>query len=119
MKYASTALSKILILITVFFVVGCGMNKSNGSSYYNTGGGQTSATFSSLRNTVFGPSCSSCHSWSTSYYGVMNYVSPGNPYASMLFTDCASGKMPQYGYPLSSDQISAIGSWIQSGAPNN
>jgi hypothetical protein len=90
----------------------CANNNQNPYYYSNNGGGQVTASFSSLEANVFGPSCVSCHSQFSNYSGVRNDI-------NNIYNYVANGSMPRGGYRLSSSQINAIYSWMQSGAPNN
>lgn len=93
------------------------------------------ATFTSLNTNIFAPICLNCHSGASpgggfdmsSYQGVMTRVFSTNPGASLVYTYTAGNpgppavpySMPLGGAQLSAEQLSAIKSWINAGAPNN
>jgi mono/diheme cytochrome c family protein len=91
---------------------------------------QSMSSFQVLSEDIFAPKCLSCHSGPNGSGGVdlssynsivatsANLVVSGQPSASRLYTEVATGDMPDGGPPLSTDEIEAIGQWIQDGAPN-
>ncbi len=79
-------------------------------------------SYTELSKNVFQGKCMSCHT-----SGAINFSSydtliaggsvvPGNPAASKLYTQIASGLMPKNGTPLSAADVSAISEWITAGA---
>jgi hypothetical protein len=68
--------------------------------------------------------CDECHSTgyanfdSTSYSGVMAYVTAGSPSGSAFYTKIASGSMPTNGR-LTAEDATLVSDWIAAGAPNN
>jgi mono/diheme cytochrome c family protein len=79
----------------------------------------TPATFSSIESLTIAPKCLQCHQSLSSYDGVMQVVSAGSPSQSRLYQEVSSGDMPKQSTQLSDAEISAINTWIQSGAPND
>jgi fibronectin type 3 domain-containing protein len=84
-------------------------------------------TYTWLATNIFSPKCISCHSGGgaplgyqlTSYAGTMSQVVAGNATGSNLYQEVLSGAMPQGGTALTADQLSAVRTWINSGAANN
>ncbi len=63
--------------------------------------------------------CSGCHSWASSYDGIMGSgkIAPGDPGASMMISVVESGYMPLSGPGFKADELDALRSWIAAGAP--
>jgi len=55
----------------------------------------------------------------STYTGVLKNVTPSNAANSTLYTEVLSGSMPEDGPKLTTTELNAIKSWINSGAPNN
>ena len=89
---------------------------------------QLGPNFESLYANIFIPKCIGCHSsvnlkgnYDMSTFAALTSaaeVTPGNPQASLLYTEVASGKMPP-GDPLSSAEIQSISDWITAGAQDD
>ncbi len=77
------------------------------------------ATFQSIERLSLGPKCVECHQSLATYDGVMQVVLAGNASKSRLYQEVSSGDMPKQSVNLSDAEISAIYTWIQSGAPND
>lgn len=81
-------------------------------------------TFKFIYRNILNPRCVGCHGGSGGYSfdrykDVMEAVTPGDPEKSLLYTEVASGAMPDEGPKLSPEQVQQIKDWILSGAPNN
>jgi mono/diheme cytochrome c family protein len=90
---------------------------------------QTLLSFADLQSNIFQPKCVQCHSSAkasggvdlSSYVSIMgkfDLISPQNPEHSLVYTEVASGDMPDGGPPLSTNEVKAISDWILAGAPN-
>lgn len=82
--------------------------------------------FESLKTRILEPRCFDCHDSGSSkgdlsdYANVMReYVTPGAPQASELFTMLKGqgGDMPRKAAQLPDDEVAAIRAWIEAGAP--
>lgn len=109
-------------------------------------GGELTATLSSIQEHVFSAICTGCHTGAaaplglaldpgSSWSNLVNVpsvqepavlrVAPGDPEGSYLIwkiegrPTISGAQMPRGLPPLGQDQIQAIRSWIQSGAPSN
>jgi mono/diheme cytochrome c family protein len=86
-----------------------------------------SASYASLEANIFQPKCVGCHSSSSaasgyafdSYSQVMNAVNTSNPAGSAVYVVTKNGSMPRGGSHLTSQELSALLTWIQNGAQNN
>lgn len=81
------------------------------------------ATFTYINANILQPKCVSCHGTSggysyANYTATLRSVVPGNPNASLLYTETASGSMPKR-TRLTTQEVDLIRSWIQAGALNN
>jgi hypothetical protein len=94
---------------------------SNGYTY--TG----AAPYTLLKNAVFGPSCSSCHSGGAPsgnmqilvYSSILSRITPNDGANSYLYQRVSLGQMPPTGGPLSATAIDSIKDWIDAGGANN
>ena len=85
------------------------------------------STFTLVNSQILQPKCLGCHGSGSSpdfsTYGSFatntQWVTPGNPAGSSIYTAVSQGLMPQGGTPLNASELSLISSWIQSGAANN
>ena len=86
------------------------------------------ATFSEVSSQILQPSCLGCHGAGatspdlSSYAGFATntqWIAPGNPTGSAVYTAIQSGVMPKGGNMLTSAEISLMASWIQNGAQND
>ena len=86
-------------------------------------------SYENLSKVIFSPKCVGCHSASNakggvdmgSYSGLLHsqgLILPGHAESSLLYSEVASGGMPEGGPPLSHREISAISDWINAGAPD-
>jgi len=78
-----------------------------------------SPTYQSIQTLTIRQKCLQCHSSLSTYEGVLQNVTPGNPSTSLLFRQISSGNMPQWSPKLSDAEIQAVSAWIQNGAPND
>lgn len=78
----------------------------------------TPATFQSIESVTISAKCLQCHQSLSTYAGVMQVVTPGDPAKSQLYQQINSGSMPLQSPKLSDAEITAIYNWILSGAPN-
>jgi mono/diheme cytochrome c family protein len=99
-------------LLAVALVSGCG----------------SSATFTQVNQQILTPSCVSCHhaggqspdlSSYASFATNTEYVVPGNPSQSLIYTVTESGQMPQNGPALTAAQEQLLSSWIAASAQND
>lgn len=97
------------------------------SSYSSTASSSTYGTYSLINTNIVQAKCISCHSGGSAkggyemsnYTGVMTGVVSGNSSGSLFYQRVLDGTMPK-GLPnLTSSEMSAIRTWIDSGAPNN
>jgi mono/diheme cytochrome c family protein len=101
-------------------------NANGNSSPSPVASATTFATYSYVSANVFQGSCVRCHSGTnppagfniSTYSGVITRVVAGNATGSLLFQKISDGSMPPGG-GLSTLQIDAVKSWINSGALNN
>ena len=88
-----------------------------------------SPTFSSINDSIFKPSCVTCHSGAepkgkvdlTSYEKLMasGSVVKGKPFESKLYLVVDSGDMPPEGASIPSSLVDDIYKWIKEGANAN
>lgn len=112
-------------LLLVLAIAGCGKSAndeeetvpSEGSTSTQSTGSST-VTYHWLVTNIFEPKCGSCHDFGT-YSNVLREIIKGNPAKSSLYKMVQSGKMPQQGTRLTSNQLKAIWTWIQAGGKNN
>lgn len=77
-------------------------------------------TFKSIRRRILEPRCVSCHTSLVSHQMVIqDWVRPGNPSRSQLYTIVQSGEMPLYGEKLKDPELESLKTWIIQGAPND
>ena len=90
---------------------------------------QSLNSFASLKANIIDAKCTQCHSGSRVKGGVdlSTFASimaqpglavPGQPEASRIFTEVATGSMPDGGPALAAEETKAIRDWILAGAPN-
>lgn len=68
--------------------------------------------FATLSSAVLAPHCIQCHAEFGSQSGVLAYVTPGNPGASLLYTDIQSGQMPPGGPSLPAASLQVVATYI-------
>jgi len=99
-----------------FLMNACGTNGTNEANSYGTGPVTVSSNtvdFNTLYTEVLEPNCVHCHGSSFSSESfILNYVTPGDPSSSTLYTDVASGRMPLNGPVLSADRINLVADYI-------
>lgn len=123
----------IICVIEMIALTGCGYTNTIETSAPPPSAGatttpQSGATYTQVNSQILQPLCVSCHGSGgqrpdlSSYAGFATstqYVVPGSPAQSQIYTITQSGQMPPGGPTLTSSQFDLLGSWIQSGAPNN
>ena len=113
---------------SLFFMSGCNYKVNNAAAESGVSAQQLSS-FEALRANIFEPKCTQCHSGSgakggvdlSSYQSIMSHaglITAGDPSASLVYTDVASGDMPDGGPALAGNEVKAIQDWIIAGAPN-
>ncbi len=85
-------------------------------------------SFAAIKTAVLDLKCISCHGSAgaggvnlSTYDSIKSnpgLVNPGDAQYSRLYTEVATGSMPDGGPALSAEEVAAIGNWIQNGAPN-
>lgn len=101
---------KILMLL---FLVSCVAKGTNESALFRSvptieGG----LNFATVQEFILGPQCVGCHAWAGDEALVRTRVVPGNPSASRLYTELASGRMPRGAAKLSPQQLKLVSDWI-------
>jgi hypothetical protein len=90
---------------------------------------QSLNSYAKLSANIFSAKCVSCHSGPdpagkvdlSSYAAIMSHsglITPGQPAASLIYSEVQSGDMPDSAPPLSAAEVQAIDSWIMAGAPD-
>lgn len=72
--------------------------------------------FHDIRVAIIEVKCTRCHLNMASITGLQDYVSPGQPERSELYTIVKDDRMPPSGTKLSEKEKQAIYRWIQNGA---
>lgn len=93
----------------------------NGFTYSGT------ATYSLLKEKIFTPICSVCHSGPSApngfevlvYSSILSRISPGDAAASLVWQKVDSGEMPDGGPALSTTEVDSIADWINAGGADN
>jgi len=106
-------------------VYATGPNGNTGNS--NAASAVTFGTYAWFNAAIAQPLCLNCHSGNmlkggydvSSYSAVITRVIPGNSSGSKLYQDLESGSMPKGAAKLTSEQVTAVRLWIDSGAANN
>jgi len=75
-------------------------------------------TFDTLKRTILVPQCLRCHTWVQDEAQLGIRVVPGSPATSPLFLQVQSGRMPQGGPALSSNQLAIVEAYIKGGSDN-
>jgi cytochrome c5 len=121
--------SAVTALFTVILVMsGCNYQVTK-SPTENGVSAQALNSFSALSANIFEPKCAQCHAGSgaaggvdlSSYAAIMSHsglIKVGDPSTSLIYTEVASGDMPDSGPALAEAEIKAIQDWIVAGAPN-
>lgn len=90
---------------------------------------QNIKSFATLKSDILDTRCARCHTGPSgdggvdlsSYESILRnpgLVEPGQPSQSRLYTEVASGDMPESGPSLSPSEMQAIEDWILAGAPD-
>jgi len=126
-------------LMSILTVLALGACSGGGDA---TCDGAAPVALADVQASIFSPSCatSGCHTGGLpaeglslddgkSFGGLVNVhaasdpskllVKPGDPGASLLYTQVQSGIMPQNAPPLSAAQVDQIRGWICAGAPSD
>ncbi len=102
-------------------------NAGGNSGFTTTSSATTFGTFAWINTNIVQSKCLSCHSSTGSsggynmatYTGVKTRVVPNNFAASLFYQRTLDGSMPDGGTRLTTIQLNAIKTWIDSGALNN
>jgi len=100
---------------------GGGGNGGNSGNGGNGGNPPPLVEYSFLNSAVFQPKCARCHNigfggfFTTSYETVIQKTVNGNPEASPVYTQVASGEMPPGNERLSDEEIKWVYDWIRGG----
>lgn len=118
-SFCTSKFNRIFALIlTVFGITGgitaCEARGGGQAAEYGTPIGTFAVVdFATLESQVLAPYCISCHGSFNTAAGIASKVVPGNPGASSLYTEAASGDMPPGGPALSSAALTIISEYIQ------
>jgi hypothetical protein len=101
---------KLLILL---LMIGCVAKGTNESALFRSVPNIDGAlNFATVQDFILGPQCVGCHAWAGDEALVRTRVVPGNPSASRLYTELASGRMPRGAAKLSPQQLKLVSDWI-------
>lgn len=103
-----------LLLSLVFLVsLSCGKSKSDLTySESSTFPQSEAATFSEVKSQILTPHCVRCHTEASSETGIKDWVHPGQPETSPLFTRIEDGSMPKDESPLPSSDLELVRNYI-------
>ena len=129
MKNTSVLVQSFLAFFFIVGVSACSyqVDKTNGTNGSFSGGDLTS--FAAIKTQILDAKCAKCHAGASagggvdvsSYQSMMSnpgLIEAGQPTASRIYNEVASGDMPQDGSALPASEVSAIEQWILAGAPN-
>ena len=118
------------ISISVFLLGGCNF-KVNKMPLVLEDRNQTRSlltSFDAIKKSIIDPKCLRCHgSGGSGGVNLSNYptikaniglATPGDLQNSRIYTEVASGSMPEGGPALSANEVTAISNWILAGAPD-
>ncbi len=122
-SYSVTALSPVS---TSYYRV-YAYNTGGNSGFTTTSSATTFGTFAWINTNIVQSKCLSCHSSvgasggynMATYTGVKTRVVPNNSAGSLFYQRTLDGSMPDGGTRLTTIQLNAIKTWIDSGALNN
>ncbi len=70
-------------------------------------------SFSQIKSSILTPHCLSCHSSVGTESNLKNWITPGNPQASLFFTTVENGSMPKNQAPLDTKSLEMIKMYIE------
>lgn len=122
-SYSNTALSTV----TTYYYRVYAYNTGGNSGFTTTSSATTFGTFAWINTNVVQSKCLSCHSGSgadggynmANYTGVKTRVVVFNGAGSLFYQKVLSGSMPEGSSRLTTIQLNAIKTWIDSGAADN
>lgn len=116
------------LLLIGISLASCGFQNEKGAGQENLSADEL-RSFDAIESKVIAPKCLRCHSGAgaaagvdlSSYAKIMGHsglIVSGQPDASLIYKEVASGGMPLGGPPLDPQEVLAIRNWIEAGAPN-
>lgn len=116
-----------LVAVSTYYYRVMATNAAGNSASTASAAVTTFGTFTWIKANVSTPKCLSCHSGAaasagidlSTYAGTLNVVIVNNSTSSRFYASTLSGSMPKGSSPLTTVQLNAIKTWIDSGALNN
>jgi hypothetical protein len=113
----------VLSVLSLFFFMSCQKASNlefsvNDPSSFSLDPNQQ-VTFAEIKSTILKPHCLSCHSSIGTESNLKNWITPGSPERSLLFTSIENGSMPKNQSPLDTKSLELIRNYInQMGTTN-